>query len=188
MLTILGVSAARGPGDLSHDPVFDQKVRNRDFAAGGRRALRRHPAAPANASAHPRGFLWVVAVGPGRRASLSEVETTERPSKTFWAWPRRRAALDPRTPLWGHGKHEKNSMQQSNCGWRHVRVAGGLRGVMEGTPYGHDPNYGGAAAPDCQKLPPPSPRSNKDPKNSNHNQLAGGDTWRALRDCSRSRK
>ena len=77
LLTILGVVAAHEPGASSRDPVFDRKVRNRDFAAGGRRALRRHPAAPANASARPRGFLWVMAVRSGRRASPSEEETTE---------------------------------------------------------------------------------------------------------------
>ena len=45
-----------------------------------------------------------------------------------------------------------------------MRAAGGLGGVMKVTPYGHVPNDGRAAALDCQKLPPPSPGSKKDPK------------------------
>ena len=32
---------------------------------------------------------------------------------------------------------------------------------MEVAPYGHRPNYGGARAPDCRKLLPPSPGSKK---------------------------
>ena len=57
LLTILGAVKAHGPGDCSRDPSFRREVRNRDFAAGGRRALPHHPEAQANASARPRGFL-----------------------------------------------------------------------------------------------------------------------------------
>ena len=69
-----------------------------------------------------------------------------------------------------------------------MRAAGGLGGVMKVTPYGHVLNDGRVAALDCQKLPSPSPGSKKDPKNSNDNQLAGGNAWGALRDCRWSRK
>ena len=43
-------------------------------------------------------------------------------------------------------------------------AAGGLRGVMEVTPYGHDRNFRGLAAPGGLRLPPPSPGSKKDRK------------------------
>ena len=66
--------------------------------------------------------------------------------------------------------------------------AEGLQVVTEVTPYGHVPNDDGAAALDCQKLPPPLLGRKKTKKNSNDNQLAGGDTWGALRDCRWSRK
>ena len=69
----------------------------------------------------------------------------KKASLDFLAWRWRRAALDRRTPLRGHGRPKKNSKQQSTCGRRRVRAAGGLPGVMEVTPYGHVPNDGVAA-------------------------------------------
>ena len=48
-----------------------------------------------------------------------------------------------------------------------MESADGLQGVMGVTPYGPDPNYGGAAAPDCRKP--------FGPKNSNNNQMSLGD-------------
>ena len=94
----------------------------------------------------------------------SEGSGRKKPSQIFLVQRRGRAALDRRTPLRRHGRPKKNSKQQSTCGRRRVRAAGDLRGVIEVTPYGHVPNDGGAAAPDCQKLPPPSPGSKKDTK------------------------
>ena len=64
---------------------------------------------------------------------------------------RRWTALDRRPPLRGNGKHKKNSKQQSTCGRRRVRAAGGLMGVMKVTPCGCDRNFRGVAAPGCQK-------------------------------------
>ena len=60
---------------------------------------------------------------------------------------RHRAALDLRTPLRGHGKHQK----KSNNNQLAVGDVDGLQGVMEVTPYDPDPNYGRAAALDCRK-------------------------------------
>ena len=63
-----------------------------------------------------------------------EQRRPKRPSQIFLAWPRRRAALDRRTPLWGHGKQKKDSKQQSTSGRKHVRAARGLPGG-----HGSDP-------------------------------------------------
>ena len=95
------------------------------------------------------------------RMRRSEGGGKKRASQIFLLGRRRQAALDRRTPLQGHGRPKKNSKQQSTCGRRRVRAAGGLGGVMKVTPYGHVPNDGRAAALDCQKLPPPSPGSKK---------------------------
>ena len=48
--------------------------------------------------------------------------------------------------------------KQSSSGMRCVGAAEGLQGVMEVTPYGPDRNFGGVAAPDFQKLLPPTQR------------------------------
>ena len=76
-------SGARARGSLTRSR-FRPEVQNRDFAAGGRRALRQHPVAPTNASAHPRGFLSVIAIGPNRQASPSGAETTEMAVSDFF--------------------------------------------------------------------------------------------------------
>ena len=74
-------------------------AKSRDFAAGGRRALLELPAAPANASARPRGFLYAVAIRRKRQASPLEAETTETAVSDILVGRRRRAALDCRPPL-----------------------------------------------------------------------------------------
>lgn len=52
-LTILGVVAAHGPRDCSHNPIFPQEVQNCNYTAGGHRTLPQHPAAHANTSSCP---------------------------------------------------------------------------------------------------------------------------------------
>ena len=65
-------------------PLFAE-VRNRDFAAGGRRALLELPAAQANASARPRGSPYAVSIRINRQASPSGEEMTETAvSEFFW--------------------------------------------------------------------------------------------------------
>ena len=118
------------------------------YANGGSRARRGRAQASNDAADATNGGGW------GKK----------KPFQIFLVQRRGRAALDRRTPLQGHGRPKKNSKQQSTCGRRRVRAAGGLGGVIEVTPYGHVPNDGRAAALDCQKLPPPSPGSKKDPK------------------------
>ena len=48
---------------------------------------------------------------------------------------RRRAALDCRPPLWGNGKQEKITKQQSTYVRRRAGAVWGLQGVTEVTPY-----------------------------------------------------
>ena len=64
------------------------EVRNRDFAAGGRRALLELPAAQANASARPRGSPYAVSIRINRQASPSGEEMTETAVSEFF-WRRR---------------------------------------------------------------------------------------------------
>ena len=79
----------------------------------------------------------------------------KRPSQIFLAGRRRRAALDCRPPLWGHGIQQKTTKQQSTCGWRRARAAGGLRGVTEVTRYARIINLVAWRRRAAKKLPPP---------------------------------
>ena len=49
----------------------------------------------------------------------------------------------------------KNNKQQSTSSRQYVGGTEEQKEVMEVIPYVPDLNYGGAAAPDCQKIPPP---------------------------------
>jgi len=88
----------------------------------------------------------------------------------------RRAALDCQPPLWGHGIHQKTTKQQSTCGWRRARAAGGLRGVTEVTRYARIINLVAWRRRAAKKLPPPPLLGQqKTKKNSNNNQPVGCD-------------
>ena len=134
------------------------------FRGGGSPGLPQLPAAQANTSARPRGYLYAVAIGGDRQSSSLGTETNKTAVSVFLAWPRCRAALDRRPPLRGNGKQKEDSKQQSTCGRQRVRATGGLPGVMELNPCGCDPNFCAVAAPGCQKLPPPYPGSKKTKK------------------------
>ena len=63
--------------------------------------------------------------------------------RIFLASPQHRAALDRLPPLQDHGNTQKNSKQQSTCGRRRARDAGGMGGVMEVTPFARIQNWVG---------------------------------------------
>ena len=63
--------------------------------------------------------------------------------RIFLASPQHRAALDRLPPLQDHGNTQKNSKQQSTCGRRRARDAGGMGGVMEVTPFARIQNLVG---------------------------------------------
>ena len=63
--------------------------------------------------------------------------------RIFLASRQHRAALDRLPPLQDHGNTQKNSKQQSTCGWRRARDAGGIGGVMEVTPFARIQNWVG---------------------------------------------
>ena len=81
------------------------------------------PSDPGKRVARPCGFPDAVAIRGNHQPSLSEVETTETAASDFLVGRRRRAALDCRPPLWGHGKPEKIPEQQSTCGRRQFLAA-----------------------------------------------------------------
>ena len=63
--------------------------------------------------------------------------------RIFLASRQHRAALDRLPPLQDHGNTQKNSKQQSTCGRRRARDAGGMGGVMEVTPFARIQNWVG---------------------------------------------
>ena len=87
-------------------PLFGE-VRNRDFAAGGRRALLELPAAQANASARPRGSPYAVSIRINRQASPSGEEMTETAVSEFFgvaAAPGGLRSPPPSPRSWKHTK------------------------------------------------------------------------------------
>ena len=107
--------------------------------------------------------------------------------RIFWAWRQRRAALDRHLPLRGHGNTQKNSKQQSTCGWRRVRAAGGMGRVMEVTPYARIRNLVGwrrRAAINCH-LPlfwvPKAPKQIKQQSTSRRRRGRGAGDCRGAR-------
>ena len=91
-------------GLLTRSP-FPGEVRNRDFAAGGRRALPQHQAAQSNASARLRGYPYGYPLGSTARRRRRGQRRPKWPSQILWggARRRRRAALDYLPALRGHG-------------------------------------------------------------------------------------
>ena len=69
--------------------------------------------------------------------------------RIFLASRQHRAALDRLPPLQDHGNTQKNSKQQSNCGWRHARDAGGMGGGHGSDPFRPDSKFGWLAALCC---------------------------------------
>ena len=107
--------------------------------------------------------------------------------RIFWAWRQRRAALDRHLPLRGHGNTQKNSKQQSTCGWRCARAAGGMGRVMEVTPYARIRNLVGwrrRAAINC-RLPlfwvPKAPKQIKQQSTSRRRRGRGAGDCRGAR-------
>ena len=156
--------------------------KSRDFAAGGRRALLELPAAQANASARPRGSPYAVHKDQPPGVAVGGRDDRNGRLRIFLASPQHRAALDRLPPLQDHGNTQKNSKQQSTCGRRRARDAGGMGGVMEVTPYARIRNLVGRrrrAAINCRL---PLFWVLKAQKKSNNNQLVGVDVWGPLRD------
>ena len=150
-----GASARAASSRRSSNPQRQKtKISGKTDPQRPRRTRRRAPAAACTR------FPWE---GPSRVA-VGGRDQRKRASQIFLSERRRRAALDCRPPLRGHGEQKRTPKQQSTGGRRRVGAAGGLRGVMEVTPYGPDRNFRGLAAPGGLRLPLPSPGSKKDQK------------------------
>ena len=90
---------------------------------------------------------------------------------------RRRAALDCRPPLWGHGKPEKIPKQQSTCGRRRAGAIWDLQGVMKVTPYARIRNLVARRRRAAKTCRLPLFWVNERQKNLNNNQPVGRDVW-----------
>ena len=117
-----------------------------------------------------------------RMQRMGVVGTKKCRLRIFWAWRQRWAALDRHTPLRGHGNTQKNSKQQSTCGWQRARAAGGMGGAMEAIPYARIQNLVGWRRRSAINSCPPLFSVLNAPKKTNISQLAGGDVWGPLRD------
>ena len=108
-------------GLLTRSP-FPGEVRNRDFAAGGRRALPQHLAAQSNASARLRSYPYGYPLGSTARRCRRGQRRPKWPSQILWgrAGRRRRAALDWRPALRCRGNDQKTNTQRSTSGRKHV--------------------------------------------------------------------
>ena len=100
---------------------FPGEVRNRDFAAKGRRALPQHLAAQSNTSARLRGYPYGYPLGSTARRRRRGQRRPKWPSQILWGGTAAPGGLRLTPSTLGHGNgktHTHNN--QPVFGWQHV--------------------------------------------------------------------